>query len=286
MLNLSIFKDIIRHVKTYTLKTCPLLTVLDVPYGRKGVHFNHGTHCLLTLGSLALSLGLFTLVLGGAVWACISGVGTCTQLLPVLYLQASFPECLLSPILTHRIWQIYFPEIPSSYQQSCPRALNISSLFAILRIRSALTSGTGPFAFLLPIRKYADWEQLAQTQPGASFLSVHCTVPTMWAQPPYPTIVLQHSTCPERDLIYTWPRPLLLRLCLCLCQQGGMLTLCPELLCVEMVCTLLSIVTTTSRSLVNTSQWTAFQGVWRTGIWSAFSLNFRSRAWALPAMWK
>lgn len=146
---------------------CPLLTVLDFPYGRKGIHFNHGTHCLLTLGILALSLGLFTLLLGGAVWACISGLGTCTQLLPVLCFQALFPECLPSPILTHciwQIWQIYFPAIPSSYQQSCPRALNISSLFAILRIRSALTSGTVPYSSLLPIRKQADWEQLAQTQ--------------------------------------------------------------------------------------------------------------------------
>lgn len=73
MLNLSILKAIIRHAKTHTLKMCPLLTVLDVPYGRKGIRFNHGTHCLLTLGILALSLGLFTLVPGGAVCACILG---------------------------------------------------------------------------------------------------------------------------------------------------------------------------------------------------------------------
>lgn len=101
----------------------------------------------------------------------------------------------------------------------------------------------------------------------------------------YPTTVLQH-TCPERDLIDTWPHPLLLRLCLCLCQQDGMLTLCPELLCVEMAYTLLSSITIPSHSPVNTSHRTEFQGTWRTQIWSAFSLNFRSRAWALPAMWK
>lgn len=86
MLNLSILKAIIRHAKTHTLKMCHMLTVVDVPYGRKGIRFNHGTHCLLTLGILALSLGLFTLVRGSALWACISGVGTCTQLLPVLSL--------------------------------------------------------------------------------------------------------------------------------------------------------------------------------------------------------
>lgn len=82
----------------------------------------------------------------------------------------------------------------------------------------------------------------------------------MWAQLPYPTTVLQRNTCPERDLIDTWPRPLVVRLCLCVCQRDGMLTLCPELLCVETASTLLSIITITFHSLVNTSQWTAFPG--------------------------
>lgn len=81
MLNLSILRAIVRHDKIHTPKMCSLLTILHALYERKGIGLYHGTHCLLTVEILELSLRLFTLVLEGAVWASISGVGACTQLL-------------------------------------------------------------------------------------------------------------------------------------------------------------------------------------------------------------